>query len=542
MEGKFKSTKVFNFTSSPNKQNTSKSKNHKQSYTIQKYNFNNTLKDSRFIPFFERKIFTQQPKFKTVKEDFPLFDLSFQEIDINLKMKKIFSSSNEEDSVFKFKETEEEDDKHRKSKQISPTKSEKEERMKQYKNLLNQKFRLSSKYKTLKMKSKTCEEVLISKENLCFPMLESEFESEKSHIKNENDCDYDDSDTGNWNIDCILSVILNEYQQETFFKEILNENEAGIEQLIDVICMNLSKVMTVTMSLTFMSRLYLFSKNKNKSKKLIDSLEVYSNSYSLNISFQLLNLIIFIYSVSIDDIEYIYTIFDRQNNWETLIFNKFAKNYVEFFIKSKLFVKNPLLFKSLFSLLELNFLKYSHLNYSTLCIQFYVEYIQTFSSFIMIREGLVDLANSRNGIFVVISALRGYNDERNQILLDDILSLLEVFCNGTYSSTLMENVFLKYTEYSAKYLLQYKKEYIFEIISNSNGNFIIQKLINVMKPCYLKRQLLKEIKSKIHLMSKGNVKRKWMNIITGSDGVLSSSSKNIVRVQGNSHGNSKDDC
>lgn len=160
----------------------------------------------------------------------------------------------------------------------------------------------------------------------------------------------------------------------------------------------------------------------------------------------------------------------------------------------------------------------------------------------MIREGLVDLANSRNGIFVVISALRGYNDERNQILLDDILSLLEVFCNGTYSSTLMENVFLKYTEYSAKYLLQYKKEYIFEIISNSNGNFIIQKLINVMKPCYLKRQLLKEIKSKIHLMSKGNVKRKWMNIITGSDGVLSSSSKNIVRVQGNSHGNSKDDC
>lgn len=150
--------------------------------------------------------------------------------------------------------------------------------------------------------------------------------------------------------------------------------------------------------------------------------------------------------ISQTDQTLVYRILNNEQTWETLISSKNGKNLVECIMIS-FFKGNPSCHSKLFSVIHSNFLNYSKSNYTTFIIQKYISHFKTGEAFDLILSSFDELINSRNGIFVLISGLKAYKNDRLSCLLDKIMAKVEILSKGIYTSTMIEFVFRTFPQF-----------------------------------------------------------------------------------------------
>lgn len=414
--------------------------------------------------------------------------------------------------------------------------------IKDYKKYLSQEIFFNKKFNTSVIPSKTNENNLVSKDN--FPTINldsymikggskpgSNFNTGNLLSLQSNECS---TMTFSISIEQIITLMLNPVLQEEFLYEVQN-NHMRIISLIQLIKSELEVVLSYDESVLFLYNVYIIYKKAKQNEKddrnlFFDIIDIYRYA-CMTEGLVLLKLLINIITstdsknekiVGSVDIEYVYSSFNSINQWNNLIFNKYGKNYIEFFLKSNLFQSthksNQLnSYNLLFSFLNTSFISFSKMNYSTFVIQIYVEHHHEVESFEIIKNNILELSSCRNGIFVLLAGVKGYKSNQLTDLLLTILSKLDILCNDIYASTLMEYIFKTHTSISANYLISHKLNCLFPIIENQYGNFIIQKLISIIEEGETKRRLINEIKKIIPYLKRQNIKKKWLNIVINAE-------------------------
>lgn len=152
-----------------------------------------------------------------------------------------------------------------------------------------------------------------------------------------------------------------------------------------------------------------------------------------------------------NEIDLIYNQFNNTECWTNMVSHKHGRNLVEFFL-SNTYVNNSSKHLLLFKVLEDNFVHFAQSNYSTFVIQIYVKCYHKNESFDKILTYFSELTITRNGIFVVISALKGYTKPHLETLIDKIILHSEKLCTNVYASTLIEFVFKNFEMAISKFL------------------------------------------------------------------------------------------
>lgn len=417
--------------------------------------------------------------------------------------------------------------------------------IKDYKKYLSQEVFFNKKSNTSAIPSKTNENSLVSKDN--FPTINldsymikggskpgSNFNTGNLLSLQSNECS---TMTFSISIEQIITLMLNPVLQKEFLYEVQN-NYMRIISLIQLIKSELEVILSYEESVLFLYNVYIIYKNTKENEKgdrnlFFDIIDIYQYA-CMSEGLVLLKLLFSILTskdsknekiAGIFDIEYVYSSFNSINQWNNLIFNKYGKNYIEFFLKSNLFQSthtsnqsNPSnSYNLLFSFLNNSFISFSKMNYSTFVIQIYVEHHHEVESFEIIKNNVLELSSCRNGIFVLLAGVKGYKSNQLTDLLLTILSKLDTLCNDIYASTLMEYIFKTHTNLSANYLINHKLNCLFSIIENQYGNFIIQKLISIIEEGETKRKLVNEIKKIIPYLKRQNIKKKWLNIVINAE-------------------------
>jgi hypothetical protein len=179
----------------------------------------------------------------------------------------------------------------------------------------------------------------------------------------------------------------------------------------------------------------------------------------------------------------VFTKFDNINVWSELIMDKYGKNIVEYFL-TKFFSdenqedyfeinedsnldsitslspsKTKKILSRLFAFIDSNLIELSKANFSTFAVQTYIQHYRNFSTVHNLILGLQGIVSCRNGVFVVISALKSYLGDELYLLLDKIIDLSEVFSKDVYASTLIEYVFKNHSTYTVQKFIRTKHEY-----------------------------------------------------------------------------------
>lgn len=149
--------------------------------------------------------------------------------------------------------------------------------------------------------------------------------------------------------------------------------------------------------------------------------------------------------------------FNVKEKWEQLIINRQGKYIPEYFMTT-LFVGDPEQLNLLFATIETNFLEYSKTNFTTFLVQCYIETYKSTAVANIIIDIMPSLTSSRNGVFVVISALKTYKDDSLYLIIDRIIELSVSFSKDPYASTIIECLFKNHTEYSTKKFIQTKSD------------------------------------------------------------------------------------
>lgn len=172
---------------------------------------------------------------------------------------------------------------------------------------------------------------------------------------------------------------------------------------------------------------------------------------------QLIVFINYIYSISREDADIVYSRFNDENTWAILCRHKYGKNVVENFLNT--FYKDEA-FKHLILVDYLihNFLDLSQANYTTFVVQAYISNFKDQRILGLIKTFFDELCSTRNGVFLMITSLKTYTN--CVMLLDIILAKSELLCKGLYTSTLMEFVFKAFTTYTAPKFIRSKRSFI----------------------------------------------------------------------------------
>lgn len=177
------------------------------------------------------------------------------------------------------------------------------------------------------------------------------------------------------------------------------------------------------------------------------------------------------------EIDIVYSQFNNADCWTNMVSHKYGRNLVEYFL-SNTYVNDSYKHFILFKVLEDNFVHFAQSNYSTFVIQIYVKCYHKPDSFAKIITNFNELTVTRNGIFVVISALKGYSKSQLEALIDKIILHSEKLCTNVYASTLIEFVFKNFELAISKFLstklhsLFGKPNKLFFIFFRDNGGFL----------------------------------------------------------------------
>lgn len=241
---------------------------------------------------------------------------------------------------------------------------------------------------------------------------------------------------------------------------ILNKNNSTNQtKIINVIKKNAPSILSSSNGLSFFLKLYSNLSNYNSLREnLLDLSEFVNMGYSNDFQ-NLIDILSVVNHSNTNDRDIVYELFNKESIWKSLIPHRNGKNVVEYLL-TNFYINNASKHKKLFELLESNFLDYSIMNYTTFVIQKYVQKYRTPETFVKIIENLNELTACRNGIFVIISALKSYKNDDLNLLLDKIMSVSEHLCKNVYASTLMEYIFSNHTNFSAPYFVENKIDYL----------------------------------------------------------------------------------
>lgn len=145
--------------------------------------------------------------------------------------------------------------------------------------------------------------------------------------------------------------------------------------------------------------------------------------------------------------------FNIKEKWEQLIVNKQGKYIPEYFMTT-LFINDSTQLKLLFEIIETNFLEYSKTNFTTFLVQCYIETYKRSEVANIIIDIMPSLASSRNGVFVLISALKSFKDDSLYLIIDRIIELSVSFSKDQYASTIIECLFKNHSAYSTRKFIQ----------------------------------------------------------------------------------------
>lgn len=232
----------------------------------------------------------------------------------------------------------------------------------------------------------------------------------------------------------------------------------------------------------------------------------------------------------------IYESLNSEATWLGLIPSKYGKNLVEVILSN--FYRNEASKHSiLFHVIHSNFTFFSKSNYTTFVVQKYIINYHSKQALVLVENCFDDLIINRNGIFVIITALKSYRKDKVSRLLSKIFSVAEALCKGIYTSTMMEFVFKSFPQFGVDFVnlkLEHTLGKIFliiliiDIIKDSYGNFIIQKLLHMLSQNH-KLKLLNEIERVIPLIGKKNIQSKWKGII--SQHMKSDNTKSLTSIK-----------
>lgn len=177
-------------------------------------------------------------------------------------------------------------------------------------------------------------------------------------------------------------------------------------------------------------------------KELISSLklEIYSNCSGYLRLIQLFDHFVNNQHIT----EEMYNQFNSKNCWIQLITSKFGRNLVEYFLNHSL-LKSPTFHTTMFEVIEENFVYYARSNYSTFVVQTYIQSHHTKETYQNISLHFEELTQTKNGVFVIISALKAYQAEELEGLINKLVELSEKLCTNSFASTLMEYLFKNFS-------------------------------------------------------------------------------------------------
>lgn len=228
-------------------------------------------------------------------------------------------------------------------------------------------------------------------------------------------------------------------------------------------------------------------------------------SYSINYD----KLIQVLTNLSILDLQLVYESFNQYDTWKSLIMDKYGRNVVEFIMRSS---QNSTFNHSiLFECIEDNFVHFSLLYHSTFVVQTYILLYHRIESFNKILLYITELSYKRNGIFVIIAALRSFEKDLSKTLIDIIVINSLSTCKSCYGSTLMEYVFKNFS-YAIDLFIETQITSLLAIIEDIYGNYIIQKLLYNVN-AFQKSILINKLLGVVPMIKKGNVRRRWLYII-----------------------------
>lgn len=174
------------------------------------------------------------------------------------------------------------------------------------------------------------------------------------------------------------------------------------------------------------------------------------------------NLIEYIRSICNSNLELqeiVLSKFESSHILKEVMLSKYGKNIVEFFINE--FLQNFNQFRcKLYQLIESAFVDFSKKNYATFVVQTYLAKERTLSAMKVISDNIVTLTTCRNGVFVVISAIKSYKDKPLQYLLDRIIEVAEILSKDAYSSTLIEYVFSNHKHAATNFIRRKSKFFL----------------------------------------------------------------------------------
>lgn len=219
------------------------------------------------------------------------------------------------------------------------------------------------------------------------------------------------------------------------------------------------RMLSTSQGIDKLTSLYAGLKTEDLSLIFLKQLNLYEVALTLDCNF----LIEFISRISSShsESEYIYSLFNCSLMWDVLIASKYGKNLIEYFLKDHFYDKNPERHSILLNLIEQNFLKFSLENYSTFAVQVYISRFSSPSTYKKIMKHFDQLCLNRNGVFVIISALKTYKNPQLQWLLNKIICKSELLCKEKYASTLIEFVFKTYGSEVCQSFIYKKLQYLY---------------------------------------------------------------------------------
>lgn len=238
-----------------------------------------------------------------------------------------------------------------------------------------------------------------------------------------------------------------------YFKENINSFSSTVQTLlIKVMTQHFSCLITTKESKDVLYA-YIKSIKTNLLVKLLKGINMIevslsSSYYSLIEVFDQIRLL-----CNRDVNETILSCFNTNEIWEQLVTNRQGKYVAEYFMTTY-FRNEPFKLKLLFELIEVNFLEYSQLNFTTFLVQCYIETYQSSAIVGKILKSMTRLTSCRNGVFVLVCALKTYKDDALYLLIDRVIELADVLSKNTYASTAIEYLFKNHTEYSTKKFVQ----------------------------------------------------------------------------------------
>lgn len=201
--------------------------------------------------------------------------------------------------------------------------------------------------------------------------------------------------------------------------------------------------------------IYTYLSNLSKADEFLIKCDFKSFAFAGGYS-NLIEVFNFVKTNNPKEMEVIYSMFNDQKLLDEMIKHKQGKFLIEYFLKNflKEFPSND---DVLIRLLKQNFISYSQTNYSTFVIQVYIETYKPTWVIDTIDKNFEEMLSTRNSIFVISSAVESF---KSQDFFDILIAKSEILCTNQYASTMLENIFLKYPDYTVDNFLEWKHQNI----------------------------------------------------------------------------------